>query len=171
MRARLKVIDIVDMQGDRVRFAHVAKHLYKPSEKWEQVISGLRNPRREACDAGCVPAELQASYPDCCRVTPQCRTHVLQDHEKLLAPAYREALAEAERSGRVGRLGDEKAWFWVGDHGVVVIVRAVGRAQRLEVKTAYRVLPRSGDGTRTEDFFKAAVRRLRDKTSWKGGGS
>lgn len=166
-----KICDIMDMQGERVQFAHVAKHLYNPREHWEQVIPNLGDPRCGAWEAGCSRAELKASYPDCYRVTDRCRQHVLCGHDQVLSPAYREALVEADRSGRLGLLGDERGWAFVGDHGVVVIVREVGRPRRTEVKTAYRVVPRLGEGTKPENFFKAAVRKLRDKTSWDGGGS
>ena len=130
---------------------------------------GLRIAPRQA---GCVRAELRAPHPDCHRVTDQCREHVLRDHDEVLSPAYRRALSDAEEVGRMGRMGDDKrAWAFVGDRGVTVIVREVGRPRRPEVKTAYRVVPRRSEGREPEDFYKAAVRKLRDKTSWKGGGS
>jgi hypothetical protein len=170
MKPKWKVIDVCDMNGERVRFTHVAKHLYNPKECWDKVCNTSLCLYDCACQAECTPAELKAAHPDCYRVSGQCRAHVLQDHDKLLAPAYRKALCDAERSGRMGLQGDG-AWCFVGDSGVTVIVREVtfGNRRRPEVKTAYRALP-PGDGQENEDFFKAAVRKLRDKTSWDGGG-
>jgi hypothetical protein len=165
-----KVSDIADMQEERVQFAHVAKHLYNLHEHWEHVVPDLGDPRCSAWEAGCSPAELSRPQQDCYRVTDQCRQHVLHDHDKVLAPAYRQALVEADLSRRSGKLGDNRGWVFVGDLGVIVIVREVGRPSRAEVKTAYRVHPRPGAGAAPEDFLKAAVRKLRDKTSWISGG-
>lgn len=158
---------IIDMQVDLVRFAHVAKHLYNPRECWCQVIVNLGDPRCDACNAGCTLSDFKGEYPDGKRVTQQCLAHVLSDHDKHLAPAYRDALAQAETASRVGRqIGEDPGWMFVGDGGVVVIVRKVKKHNRFEVKSAYRVVPkRAAEGSR-EDFLKEAVRKLRDKTSW-----
>lgn len=170
MSARWKVCDVADMRGPREQFMHVAKHLYNPAEIWEQVVPGLGDPRVRAWEVGCLRVELSSPRPDCYRVSDACREHVLRDHDERLAPAYRAALAESERSERYGRnVGDRTGWTFVGDRGVTVIVREAGRPRRPGVKTAYRVkLPR-GEGRSSEEFFKAAVRKLRDKTSWEGG--
>ena len=167
-----RVSDVADMQGEQVQFAHVAKHLYNPREQWQQVVRDLGDPRHGAWEAGCVRSELRAQYPDCDRVTDRCREHVLRDHDEVLAPAYREALRAAQDVGRLGPIVDDtRAWVFVGDSGVMVIVREVGRPGLPEVKTAYRRVPRRSEGREPEDFLKAAVRKLRDKTSWRGGGS
>jgi hypothetical protein len=86
-----------------------------------------------------------------------------------------EELVRADRAGCVGdllRKGTDKGkgpgWAFVGERGVMVIVREVGPTRRPEVKTAYRVIPKRGDSP--EDFLKAALAKLRDKTSWKGKG-
>lgn len=172
MSRRWKVDDVADMEGDRVRFAHVAKHLYASRERWWQVVPDLGDPLDRCREAGCLLAELRARNPDCYRVSELCRALVLEDHDRFLAPAYRKALRDAEGHGRQGRLGDDaRAWAFVGDRGVMVIVREVGQSRRPEVKTAYRVVPPRGEATNSEDFFKAAVRKLRDKTSWKVGSS
>lgn len=172
MRGSWTAGDVADIQGERAQFAHVAKHLYSARERWEQVVSDLGDALRRARQAGCIHAELRARHPDCWRVSEACRSHVLSDHEAFFAPAYRKALGDAEKADRLGRLGDgPRGWAFVGDGGVMVIVREVGRDHRPEVKTAYRVVPRRSEGSQPEDFFKAAVRKLRDKTSWGSGGS
>ncbi len=164
--------DVQPMKSDRERFQHVARHLYQPREHWEHVIPGLGDARGRAWKSGCSPVLLDAPEPDCERVLPACRTHVLQDHDTLLAPAYLRELARADQIGQAGALPAEKGrgpgWAFVGEDGVMVIVREVGPSRRPEVKTAYRVEPKRG-GRRPEDFLKAALRKLRDTTSWKGG--
>jgi len=156
------------MESDRVRFHHVARHLYKPEERWGHVIPHLADVRGLAWKAGCAEVILDAPYPDCDRASPSCRAHVLRDHDTLLAPAYMGELSLADQAGRVGNLlAGVRGWAFVGDRGVMVIVREVGPSRNPEVKTAYRVVPRRG--REPEDFYKAAVQKLRDKTSWKGG--
>jgi len=158
------------MESARVQFAHVVRHLYRTSERWDQVIPDLGDARGRAWSAGCAPAVLEAPHPDSCEASDACRAHVLRDHDEVLAPAYREEMVSAEASGRVGGLNeDSRGWAFVGNRGVFVIVREVGRPRRPEVKTAYRVIPLPGASQRPEDFLKAAVRKLRDKSSWKGG--
>lgn len=173
MRRDWRASDVHPMELERVRFHHVARHLYKPAEHWDHVIPNLGDARGRAWKAGCAEFILEAQYPDCDRAAPGCRTHVLQDHDSLLAPAYLEELSLAERAGREGFLLDEEkkkgpGWAFVGDRGVMVIVREVGPTRRPEVKSAYRVVPRKGQ--RPEDFFKAALQKLRDKTTRKGKG-
>lgn len=169
-----KVSDILDMQGEDVQFAHVAKHLYNKCEHWEHAIPDLGDAFHKACKAGCAHAKLKKDYPKCSCVTPQCKAHVLRDHDELLSPAYRDALKEAEEVARFGLLdedrSDGRAWMYVGDQGVIVIVREVKRPRRVEVKTAYRADCECRN-TDPNSFFKEAVRKLRDKTSWNGGGS
>ena len=169
MSAPWKVDDVADMQGAHVQFAHVARHLYRPSERWGDVIPSTGDLRRRACDAGCIRSQLTAYYPSCREASDGCREHVLRDHDNLLCPAYRSALREAAESGRHAPAEDH-THISVGDSGVLVIVRKMRASSRPEVKTAYRVVPR---GTEPEigDFLKAAVRKLRDKTSWEGEGS
>ena len=160
------------MDGERVQFAHVARHLYRTSERWDQVVPELGDARGRAWAAGCAPAVLEARHPDCYVASDACRAHVLSDHDRILAPAYRLELCTADTAGRFGHIDDDvRSWAFVGDRGVLVIVREVGPQRRPEVKTAYRVVPRRGDPRRPEDFLKAAVRKLRDKSSWKGGGT
>lgn len=165
-----KASEILDMQGERSQFQHVIKHLYNPRERWQQVVSCGHQPLQAAWAAGCSEAELDRGWPDEQRVSASCLAHVLLDHERYLAPAYRASLAEAEAAGRVGSdRKDAQAWFFVGDRGVVVVVRCVSDLPSPVVKTAYRVTSKRGQGT-PKAFFKRAVRKLRDKTSWSGGG-
>jgi hypothetical protein len=158
---------ILDIQGEPCRFGHVAKHLYNPCEQWDQLLSEPTEPRRAACAAGCVLADFRGDYPNGERATLSCMAHVLDDHDKLLAPAYRNALAQAESASRVGLQHDETlGWMFVGDGGVVVIVREIKKHKRFEVKTAYRASSKKRAAMSCEDFFKRAVQKLRDKTSW-----
>jgi len=165
--------DVHPMELDKVRFHHVARHLYQPTEHWEQVIPGLGDARGRAWTAGCAPAILDARWPDCERALPACQTHVLQDHDTLLAPAYLKEVVSADQVGQVGALPEKKGqgpgWAFVGDTGVMVIVREVGPSRRPEVKTAYRIEPKRREARGPDDFLKAALRKLRDTTSWKGG--
>src|SRR5690606_14050670 len=113
---RWTIEDVVDMQGERAQFAHVAKHLYNPSECWHQVIADLGEPRLAAWSAGCSEAELTTRHRDCRRVTASCREHVLRDHDEVLAPAYRKSLRTAGAARRVGMLvGQEDGWMFVDD--------------------------------------------------------
>lgn len=162
--------DVRSMEGDRVQFAHVARHLYNEKERWEQTVPGLGDAHGRACAAGCVTAVLNAPRPDCYLTSEACRAHVLSDHDRLLAPTYRRELYAGDEAGRFGQLNDgPRGWAFVGDGGVFVIVREIGKQRRPEVKTAYRVVPR-GKAPTLEAFFDEAVRKLRDKSSWKGGG-
>lgn len=167
-----KANDVRSMEGERVQFAHVAKHLYRTDERWEQVIPELGKVAERALKAGCLRAVLRAQNPDCHQASDACRKQVLGDHDQYLAPAYRRELSAAEAAGRFGQLSDgPRGWGFVGDGGVTVIVREVGASRRPEVKTAYRVVPMQAEARSAEDFFKAAVRKLQDKSSWKGGGT
>jgi hypothetical protein len=160
------------MDGERVQFAHVARHLYRTSERWDHVVPDLGDARGRAREAGCAPAVLGAHQPDCDRASDGCRAHVLRDHDQILVRAYMQELGGAEAAGRFGRLYEgPRGWAFVGDRGVFVVVREVGPRRHPEVKTAYRVVPPRGDLRRPEDFLKAAVRKLRDKSSWNGGGT
>lgn len=160
------------LQGERSRFQHVVKHLYRPSERWEQVAEhGGRQAREAAWDSGCSPTAVDRPYPDPDNCAPGCAKHVLRDHDRHLRPAYVRAIETGVRADRFGGLPAEKGrgpgWLVVGDQGVSVVVRLVKRSYA-EVKTAYRVVPR-GRGRRPEDFRYAAVRKLRDKSSYTGG--
>ncbi len=153
---------------ERSRFQHVVKHLYRKAERWYQVVPALgRDAFERAWAAGCPRALLDRRYPDPDDAPPACKAHVLVDHDEHLAPAYLRAVSTADKAGDFARL-DRTGWGFVGERGVFVIVRETGRERRPEVKTAYRVVPRRG--RRPEDFRKAALRKLRDKSSIRSGG-
>lgn len=161
---------IGDLPGPESRFAHVIKHLYAPGERWDLAVHGLpARPERDAQGAGCTRAELRAREPSYHGACAACRAHVLRDHDRRLQPAYRQALATATDSGRWGTWADAQRpqEAFVGDSGVFVIARRT-RSGEQNVATAYRVVPRGvrpGEAT-ADDFLKAAVRKLRDKTSY-----
>lgn len=160
---------MIGIEDERAQFAHVARHLYSSAERWDQVIPDLGDARARACGAGCARSHLALRRPDWERASEACRAHVTKDHDDALAPAYLQELASADAAQRYGTLAEgPRGWAFVGDGGVFVIVREVGPARRPEVKTAYRVPPPSSALGRREDFFKAAVRKLRDKSSWQG---
>jgi hypothetical protein len=163
---------VLPMRDERSRFQHVVKHLYQPRERWEQVVTcGGARARAEAWAAGCAPAVLDRRHPDPADCAPACVQHVLDDHDRHLQPAYLAAIESGVAAARVRALpkapGRGLGWLIVGDLGVSVVVRLV-RRRDAEVKTAYRVVPR-GRGRRPEDFRYAAVLKLRDKSSYKGG--
>ncbi len=166
------VTDIRSMEGEREQFAHVVKHLYRPAEHWEQVVPELAESRGKALGAES-PTFFPSKGPDWSAVPDAYRRCVLSDHDRLYAPAYREALCDAEAAGRFGQLesnGPGPGWAFVDSRGVYVIV-GERKMQAPKVRTAYRVLPPHASSRRTEDFFKAAVRRLRDKSSYPERGS
>lgn len=157
--------EIQPIEGVQKQFAHVIRHLYRFGEHWEQVIEGMVSPREAAGRAGCAKADLDEDDPDYIRVSRACRDHVLQDHDLLYAPAYFGECLSAERAGRRGVTSQKKpATMFVGDDGVLVVVQETGPERQPMVKTAYRVRPKRGRSK--DDFFKAAVRKLQDKTSW-----
>jgi len=155
------------MSPDRSRFQHVIKHLYRPAEHWEQVVDGGGAVARErALQAGCPRWLLNQRLADTEAASSGCRQQVLQDYDRLLHPACETALEEGRDSGRWGRLpeGGAPGWLVVGAGGVVVVLRSVDRQTRLEMKSAWRPIPRQGRSR--ADFFKEAVRKLKDRTSW-----
>ena len=168
VRRHWKASEVHPMQSERSRFQHVARHLYVRREQWEQVVPNLGDALERAWKAGCAEALLAAPHPDCDLALPACRAHVLQDHDVFLAPAYMGEVTRGEQLGQAGELLDRDkgpGWAFVGERGVMVIVREVGHDRRPEVKSAYRIVPPRG--RRPEDFLKAARRKLSDKTSWK----
>ena len=171
MRPGWRTTDVLSMSIERTKFAHVLRHLYRDEERWDQIVPGLGDALGRAREAGCALGVLRALHPDCYVASESCRLHVERDHDQVLAPAYSDEMQSAESAGRLGRLiAGKRGWAFVGDGGVFVVVREVGADCRPEVKTAYRVVPRSATSQLPQDFFKAAVRKLRDKSSWNGGG-
>lgn len=155
---------------DEARISHVIKHLLAPRERWDLVTDGLpRDPIAAGAAEGCGPMLLapgRASFHD---LSPRGQAWLLGLHDNHLRPAYLAAVQSATATGR---------WGWwqadmrvqaalVGDNGVFVIVKESGRPAQAAVCTAYRVLPRGGRGEATQDdFLRAAVRKLNDKTSF-----
>ena len=171
MRPDWKSSDVQALSIERTKFAHVLRHLYRRKERWNQMVPGLGDAFGRARDAGCALGVLRATHPDCYIASESCRLHVKQDHDEIFAPTYMDELASAESAGRFGKLFDgPRGWAFVGDSGVFVVVREVGAQRCPQVKTAYRVVPWSSKSRRAEDYFKEAVRKLRDKSSWHGGG-
>lgn len=154
---------------DEARVSHVVKHLLARGERWDLVTEGLpADPIAAGQAAGCGPMLLapgRASYFD---LPPQGRVWLLALHDRHLQPAYLAAVASAIASGRWGWSVDARPQAaLVGDNGVFVIVSAWGSASRPRVRTAYRVVPRGVRAAPTrDDFHRAAVRKLADKTSY-----
>lgn len=154
-------------------YNHVIKHLYDMGERWDLVCPELPFPPgpREACvdGTGSAPASRLLDYWE----SPQaCRDAVLEDHTQHMRPAYEDALATANAAARTGRWNDRRgAQAYVGDNGVMVIVRRSGRPSRPAVKSAYRMKP-LGVAPRkatARDYFRAAESKLRDKTTFGEG--
>ena len=165
-----RTTDIGDMPDKKARFAHVVKHLYDRTERWDFAVSGLPlDPRGQAVANGCERGNLEreaASWYDACKT---CQAHVLADHDRFYQPAYRSALSSAAISGRRGRLNPSSEAF-VGDNGVFTIVRE-SRAHGCHVVSAYRTAPRgiAPGEVKAQDFFREAKRKLRDKTDYEEG--
>lgn len=159
---------IEPISGAHERFHHVAKHLYRVQERWDQVDAALGGARDRARFADCPARVLGAEWPRFDRVPTTCRAHVLGDHDRDFEPAYRRELGAAHAAGRLGALppdpGRRSGAMYVGDAAVTIIVRT-GDDGSPRVRTAYRVVPRHGDDPAA--FLKEAVRKLADKTSWK----
>lgn len=171
MSRKWTVADVLEIEDDLRRFQHVVDHLYSLGEAWVQVVPAIGNPRKRARCAGCRDGILKRS--DFRSAREDCRRHVLSDHDSHYAPAYRRSLEAAQAHGRHGETTEKRAgWCFVGDSGEFVIVRLGGPAgSQPIVRTAYRVTPTRRGGKETRDFFERAVRKLRDKTSWRGGGT
>jgi hypothetical protein len=154
--------------GDESRFRHVSKHLYLPRERWDLICDELGEPANAAARAaGCPGQELRSPYPRIRVVCDACREAVLRDHDERYGPAYMAAVESARTTSTYGTPvgGPRSKHHLVGSSGVYVIVH--GR-RGASVATAYRIVPRGARRATNEDFFKAAVRKLRDKTSWMG---
>jgi hypothetical protein len=169
MSRRWSVAEVRPITGEQERFQHVARHLYRPAERWEQLVPGLGDARGFAWACGCSESLLDGQHPDVGQAAPACKAHVLGDHDHRYAPAYMAELLAADTAHRWGDLpGGPPGLLFVGDAGVTVIVRTstASGCPVPRVVSAYRPIPFRG--TTREDFFKKAVRKLRDKTSWRG---
>jgi len=155
---------------DEARVAHVIKHLLVPSERWDLVTEGLpRDPIAAGAAEGCGPMLLAPNRSSFHDLSARSQVWLLGLHDGHLQPAYLAAILTATASGRWGwwQADPRPQAALVGDNGVFVIVKAWGRPAHPVVCTAYRVLPRGVRGEATsEEFLRAAVRKLRDKTSF-----
>lgn len=166
------VDEVQPITGQQERFHHTAKHLYCPAEHWEQVVADLGDAFGAACTAGCPARLLREEAPAAYRAGQACREHVFRDHDSRYAPVYMAELRVALEDGRYGPLYSEPGvTALVGGEGVFILIGRTRPKGWRQVKTAYRVaspLYLQGPATR-ENFFRAAVRRLKDKTSWTDG--
>ena len=165
-----RTTDIRDIPDQKARFAHVVKHLYARTERWDFAVSGLpRDPGGQAVANGCERGNLEREAPSWYDACKACQAHVLADHDRFYQPAYRSALSSAATAGRRGRL-DASTEAFVGDNGVLTIVKK-SRAHGCHVVSAYRVVPKGiafGE-VKAQDFFREAERKLRDKTDYQEG--
>jgi hypothetical protein len=157
---------IADIPDPKARFAHVAKHLYASRERWDLIVPALpADALPRAVESGCDRRNLARDAPSWYGTCQSCREHLLADHDRYYQPAYRGALTSALAASRHGCMADG-AEALVGDSGVFVIAkRSEGKRH---VASAYRVVPRGIPPERAaaEDFFRAAERKLKDKTSY-----
>lgn len=172
--------DIKPMQCKKSKINHVTKHLYAAAERWSDIIPELGDGYQKAMEQGqCTHADLDSRNNNN-NINQPCEDHILQDHDEFYCPKYMEELRKAvalENYVRVkppktsGNPTKKQDWRFVGPEGVLIGVREVGRSNTPEVKTAYRpTLDREEENPTSQTFFKAAVRKLNDKTSWFYGG-
>ena len=151
------------------RFDHVRRHLYNEPERWVDVVEALPEPPSVRARAvGCPGYAMGRRRVHIERVPAVCLEQVLRDHDEFYEPAYRSAIETACTSGRVGRALEDKRLKLrgVGDNGVFLYMRG-NRSGAVWVSSAIRVRPGGCRNPSREDFFNAAVRKLRDTTSWK----
>ncbi|MEC9473209.1 MAG: hypothetical protein VX584_00855 [Actinomycetota bacterium] len=172
------VDDIRPMQGKKSKIQHTTKHLYSAAERWSDIIPELGNGYEKAMKQGrCTHANLKSNN----HIKQPCEDHILQDHDEFYCPKYMEELrgaVEREHYVRVkppktsGKPTRKQDWRFAGPEGVLVLVREVGKSNTPEVKSAYRPELNSEEENPTpRTFYKEAVRKLNDKTSWFYGGS
>ena len=159
---------IASMQLD-ARFEHVRRHLYNEPERWRDIVDGLPVPASaRARAAGCSDRAMGRGRVHVERLPPACIEQVLEDHDEYYEPAYRAALETACERGRIApAIEDARSKLRaVGDNGVFLYLRR-NRSGAAWVSSAIRVRPRGTPRPSRRDFFNAAVRKLRDTTSWK----
>lgn len=153
-------------QEGRLRYHHVTKHLYEPEEHWRLIASWLpADPRAAASAEGCRRRDLGRWF-EWERVCAPCREHVLGDHDRTYLPivvaALETALAAGEHAVVATRKGDREVF--VGDNGVQVFLRLPDATGQQAFVTGLRERMHARNPT-NDDFYKKAVRKLRDKAS------
>lgn len=170
--------EIQPMKGERGRFQHVIKHLYASCERWHLAVPTLpADLAQRALKAGCCGSDLRNQ--DFSSSAPACVRHVREDHDQYLRPAYETALVNAisqQRYGAYEHEGEVQHAF-VGSKGCYIVVGPNRSDPDHHVITAFRVLPpgvrrgspvvrRGPPAVEGRAFFRAAVHRLRDLTSY-----
>lgn len=168
----LRIEELGRIEPEAQRFYHVINHVFVRDERWDLVCPKLAaNPRGRALAAGCERATLSPRFNRFELAGSPCRAHVLGVHDECMEPAYRAAFAWAATHERLAVLPDSsgRTLLAVGEQGVMVVLRRGDHGWR--VASAYRVTPRAKDGPLDEPraFFKAAVRKWKDKTSTPSG--
>lgn len=154
--------------AEESRFRHTARHLYCEAERWDLCTRGLQPGRRhQVVHCGRDAEEMDSEHPQFFRASAECRKEVLEDHDCVYRPAYMAAV----KTGHVNEdrcLQGDGSLLYVGRDGVVVIIRYRQRGvMPFAVSTAYRPLAPVDHGrpVTNEDFYRAAVRKLRDRAS------
>ncbi|MES2639721.1 MAG: hypothetical protein V4850_09565 [Myxococcota bacterium] len=159
-------------QEERSRYSHVVKHLYARVERWDLAVPELaRELRGRAGLAGCTPANLGHGWrwPSVCQ---DCREHVLGDHARHYLPAAIDAVRTGALAGnhREVETAQGRRELFVGDNAVQVLLRTPAADGSQAFLTALRDPP-SGRNPTNEDFYRRAVRKMRDKASLGSGGT
>lgn len=161
--------DQVASMPEDARFGHVRKHLYSERERWQDIVPALPAPPcARATAAGCSHRAVGRGPFHVERESKSCIEQVHDDHDDFYEPAYRSALDTACEKRRLGpALENTKGKLRaVGDNGVFLFLRRDRRGSTW-VSSAIRVRPGGTQRPSPEDFFKAAVSKLRDTTSWR----
>ena len=159
---------LLPMRKGWPRAKHVLKHLYRRSERWDLVVTGLpANLRERALRAGCSLIDrVQQGDDRWTRLTSACTRLVESDHAAFYEPAYMHSVETAEAVGRAGPLGPGSGrTAFVGDNGVFVIASDGTDGRPPRVVTAYRVGPADFESATAEEFVETAARKWRDKQS------
>jgi hypothetical protein len=137
-RPKLFVI-FLPLESGWKRDKHVLKHLYRRSERWDQIVPNLPpDLYQRALKAGCECIDrIQRSSTQHERLPEACRQMVRADHDAYYRPAYEHAASTAQERGKMGPLGQDRL-FLAGANGVLVIgLKAIGE-KKPRVLTAYR---------------------------------
>lgn len=121
------------------RDSHVLKHLYRRSERWDQIVPNLpANLYQRAVEAGCeCIARLQRGSTRRERLPESCMQQVRAHHDAYYQPAYQHAAMTAQERGRMGPLGLDRL-FLAGANGVLIVGLMATGEKMPRVLTAYR---------------------------------